>query len=124
MIDRPKLARLTLDLDLKRAEERGISDLYQVAAASAATFAAEIQDGPFAHMTAAELAAVPPIDMEQARYGIAESNRHAQLDAARAYRTARDRADELRRRIAVLRADVEPLARLHARLTEYAAGRA
>lgn len=125
MIDHAKLARLTLDLDLKRAELRGFSDLYATAAGQATAHAAEIAGSPFVDMTAAELAAVQ-IDWHQANspYGIAESNRRAQLDAARVYRAARDRAGELSRRIELLRVEVDPLARLVDRLTKYAAGSA
>jgi len=125
MIDHSKLARLTLELDLKRAEARGVSDLFHVAADLASRSAAEIAGSPFLDMTAAELAAVQiDADLARSTYGIAECDRRTQRDTARSYRAAKDRADELRRRVAVLHDELAPLAHLVERLTKYAAGSA
>ena len=123
MIDHQKLARLTLDRDTKGVELRGISDLARMDAEQASRLAAEIAGSPFLDMTADELAAVQ-IDAALARstYGIAESDRRTQRDIARKYRAAKDRADELGRRVAALQAEFAPLAHLVERLTKYAAG--
>jgi len=121
MIDHAKLARLALELDLKRASARAVSDLYYAAAEQASRHAAEIAGSPFLSMSAAELDVVQ-IDAALARsiYGIAESDRRKQRDIARSYRAAKDRADELKRRVAVLQDELAPLAVLCDRLAAYA----
>jgi hypothetical protein len=119
VIDRPKLARLALSLDVQRAGLHSLSDLYHASADHARWLGNQITGSPFADMTTAELAAIH-VDAEDARFSTEHALRRDQLDVARKLAAERDRMRELSRQIDDARAAVEPLAALVTRLTQYA----
>lgn len=118
-IDRTKCNRIKLDLDERQAALRGLANLYadardHVADLKQAIFSGadtRYLEGLWNGRDVAELAALPDADLDRAR---------VDLPTLRAAVAQRERMTELRARHDAAAAEVAPLARLVARLTEYA----
>lgn len=119
-IDRAKLTRLNLDLDVKRAALRGAGALYNDARETHGAmrnqlvrdldkYAAAVWDER--RQSVADLLALPADQLLQTR---------ADVPLARQCVAALARMNELRRRHDVLAAEIDPLARLVANLNTYA----
>lgn len=118
-IDRPKLRRLTADLDEKQAALRGLSNLGTEARSHLIELKQNLVSGADARYLdvvwngrdLAELAALGDDELDRAR---------VDRGVLRAAIAQSERMADLRRRHDALAAEVDPLARLVARLTEYA----
>jgi hypothetical protein len=119
VIDHAKNARLQLELELERASLRGFTDLYQSArddhdrdkAQIVRDMGNAIPDAWHPRGEIADLLTLPAADLLQAR---------VDLNLARRCVAARERMNELHRRVEALRVKVTPLALLCDRLNAYA----
>lgn len=118
-IDRAKLARLNLDLDLRRAALRASGDLCNDARDQHDTMRAQLLRDLSRHaaglwdeqrQSVADLLALSADDLRQCRVDI---------PLARQCIAALDRMNELRRRHDALAAELDPLSRLVANLNVY-----
>ena len=122
-VDRNKLARVSLDLDTKRAALRAVAALADESRERVGLLRQSLESGAHAAYLRAvwdgralvELLQLPDDELAQARVDVG---------TLRAAVAEQERMVELRRRHDALAADCAPLAALVARLNEYAQGSA
>lgn len=121
--DRPKLARLTLDFDTKRAALRGLAAMADESRERVGLLRLSFESGAHAaYLRAvwdgralAELLELPADELAQSRVDV---------NTLRSAIAEQERMIELRRRHDALAAEIAPLAALVARMNEYAQGSA